>query len=311
MPPETNKLSFFFIILILLGLMAMKDGQEKDLSINLKVLSANLHVAAGVDPLDGKGLSREEVLKNLQKAYEIFKRNDADIILLQEVDFNSKRTANIDQGKWLAERLGMFLTYAETFNTHGVDYPYPEVLKDCLYGIAILSKEKPGDVVKVWLENPPEVRDWPENERRVLLGVELSHNDKKVWVYNTHLDYRSRIIRKIEMQQISGKISGKTAVIGGDFNEPWPLFEPVTDEDRKLVKLHGWKEEKGWQTEWPLILEVKSGLEQKNPPTYPAGEKVKIDHIFTSSKVKIKSMKTIDSEGVSDHFFVLAEIVFN
>jgi len=308
-----NKLLLLLVILMALPSLAisMKNEQAKPEAVkSIKVLTANLHVAAGIPVMPKAGLDNNTILANLNKAVEIFKTVNADVILLQEVDFNSSRSANINQGKFLAEKLGMHLSSVTTFNTHNINYDYPEVLKNCEYGIAILSKQKPLNTKVSWLKNPPEVEAWPENERRVLLSIRLSYAENKtIQISNTHLDYRSRDNRKKQLEQIAPLLDKEAAVIGGDFNEPWPIFSAKSEEDEKLVRLHGWKNGDKWQKDWLRFAGLESCLQKQIPPTYPVeGIKVSIDHIFAKGKASVRSLTRIDSASVSDHHFVLAEI---
>lgn len=276
-------------------------------AMHLSVITANLHVAAGPDPMPDEGLEEAVITENLDRVAAIFREVSPDLILLQEVDFNSHRSAHIDQGKVLAGKLGMHLTRAITLDTREANGTLPKVLRDCLYGIAILSKSKPAERIAIELPNPPENHKWPVNETRVLLGIHLPLTDSGIlFIGNTHLDYRSRATRKEQLDLIRRSLPRHDWILGGDFNEPMPDTQTYSE---KLKHLHGWLPMTGWIPFWPGLLGLRSLKKHQTEATYPVENPiVSIDHLFARGRARVINSRRLDSGGVSDHHFVLSVV---
>ena len=111
-----------------------------------------------------------------------------DFVGLQEVDSVTKRSNRLDQAAEMGKILGMHATYAKTLAFQGG-----------VYGIAILSREKPLSVERIPL---------PGKEPRVLLLCEF----KDCWFGNTHLALQTanqlksvEIIRKVVAERSATK----------------------------------------------------------------------------------------------------------
>jgi endonuclease/exonuclease/phosphatase family metal-dependent hydrolase len=83
-------------------------------------------------------MSRGEVLSNLEKLAEKIRQVDPDLLLLQEVDTNSKRSAFVDQVQWLLDHTA--LNYGAYAATWRADYVPSDGLGPMDSGNAILSR---------------------------------------------------------------------------------------------------------------------------------------------------------------------------
>ena len=141
---------------------------------------------------------------DLERTAETLKSMDADIIALQEVDDRARRSGDIDQASWLADRLGMHAAYGSFMDFQGGRY-----------GLALLSR-RPFLSHEAW-------RLADGNEPRVALAADLSTDSgDPITVISVHFDwveddgYRLEqardTIRRIETLQTPW-------IVLGDFND--------------------------------------------------------------------------------------------
>ncbi|MCH6267692.1 endonuclease/exonuclease/phosphatase family protein [Neobacillus citreus] len=196
-------LSMAFFMVTLTGVQTKAAGIEMEFprgqSVNVKVMSYNIHHAEGVD----------RVL-DLERIAKVIEDEEADIIGLQEVDNHwSERSDFQDQAKWLANRLGMFYVYAANLDRD----PLHEGEPRRQYGTAILSKYP-----ILQSENHP-LTKIGNTEQRGLLEATINVKGNHLHFYNTHLALTTaeRQIQIKEIISIAGESEGPK-VIMGDLN---------------------------------------------------------------------------------------------
>ncbi len=282
-------------------------------ALHLTVVSANLHVAAGVETMPPQGKSEDDIRIQLERAATLFAQVKPDLLLLQEVDFDARRSGCIDQAAFLAERLGMHAYRAVTLDSWGQPTAaMPQVLKDCRYGIALLSRKPLQQIQRALLPNPPENEGWPVNESRVLLSGQWPlPSGESLWVGVTHLDYRSDENRRIQLERIVKVLPKSGWILGGDFNQPLPQASPAA-LPQELMAVHGWNASKISGNFWPKLLGLIPEQTPVCSPTYPLPEPlVTIDGVLADGSAQVKRIQRLDSKGISDHHFVQAEIVIH
>ena len=194
-------IAFFMGSLIGTQSKAKANGTEfeRGVSVNVKMMSYNIHHAEGVDRL-----------LDLERIAKIIEVEGAEIIGLQEVDNHwSERSAFEDQAKWLAERLGMFYVYAANLDRDPLNEGEPRRQ----YGTAILSKYP---ILKS--ENHSLTRIG-NTEQRGLLEATINVKGNHLHFYNTHLALTTAE-REIQMKEIIAIAGGSKGpqVIMGDLN---------------------------------------------------------------------------------------------
>lgn len=150
-------------------------------------------------------------LASLEQLADFIKKENPDIVALQEVDVNTYRDrAKHQNGKnfisELAYRTGMLSLYGKTI-------PY----MGGYYGIGILSKYPYISSERVLLPFFPE----KSKEQRAMLISEIELPDgKSLNFVCTHLDYPSTEIRQKQVEFINRTLlkSDKPVIICGDFN---------------------------------------------------------------------------------------------
>ncbi|MBK5720003.1 endonuclease/exonuclease/phosphatase family protein [Dysgonomonas sp. Marseille-P4677] len=254
--------NFRIYILIIFSFLAINLlAQDK---VQLKVLCYNLRFGE---------------LASLEEFADFIKKENPDIVALQEVDVNTSRTrAPHQNGKnfisELAFRTGMLSLYARTIDYAGG-----------YYGIGILSKYPFSQSQRLFLPMPDGAK-----ERRALLISEVELSDEESITFAcTHLDYTTSDVRKTQVDFINQQLMKiKTPMIlCGDFNA-----RPDSDEIANGMK------------NWMQVSSPDHTIPANNP-------KSKIDYIFcypSSNVWKIVNSYTPVTQ-LSDHLPIITTLV--
>ena len=165
----------------------------------LKVVSYNIRWRGGEE--------LQQLIKLLREDPEI---GGAQIIGLQEVDRNKKRTGNVNTARQIAEALGMRYAWAAP----------PDSDKDGEEetGVVLLSAFPLGDVERVVLEG-----EGPEGRRRVAVGATVKVGHTALRVYSVHAETRMPVEKKIGhwrsvLEDLKRFPEARGAIVLGDFN---------------------------------------------------------------------------------------------
>ncbi|GMV42018.1 MAG: hypothetical protein AMXMBFR64_37340 [Myxococcales bacterium] len=253
----------------------------------LRVLTANLHACAGLDPIPPSGLPAPTVRGTLGRLAAVLAAEAPDVIMAQELDLCGGRTSQVAQADELAARLGMHVVTATCMDTRACDVPAP--LHDLLYGIALFTRLPLSDVTERVL--PPTVGTPPE-ERKVLMGTLPGG----LRVACAHLDPFPTAARHAQLRALSEAIGPRT-ILGADLNEPL-LSPPNTDP---AFARYGWRERSE-----ALDLEPPGDL----IPTWPWPDAVAdIDHVLVRGPgLRALRRWRVDPAGASDHWFLCADV---
>ena len=158
-------------------------------------MTYNIHHGEG---LDGK--------VDLLRISDVIKREQADIVALQEVDKGVERTARRDFPAELAELTGMTCVFSNNFHFQGGEY-----------GNAVLTRFP---IVRWTDAHYKMIRP---GEQRGLLQLTLRVWDRELVFMNTHIDYRpddgERLMNVAEIEGILAGYRGRSIVLAGDFND--------------------------------------------------------------------------------------------
>ena len=263
-----------------------------------------------------------EMQTNLDQIAATIKSADADLVLLQEVDFSSDRSFGTNQAKYLAEQAGYpFLMPAVSWKANYLPFPYwppSEHWKSMSSGGAILSRY-PLKKCEVELLPKPAAQNFAYSLFylfRYLQKCELTWGEKTVVVYNTHLEAFDRINREKQMQIVGERIKQQAdglTIFGGDFNtvpaeadtrHNYP-DEPETDhrQDKTLellVKATGLHD----------TAQLSPPADQKALFTFPAHEpNRKLDYVFVDSNLGVSKLTAINSApDASDHLPLITHL---
>ena len=209
---------------------------------------------------------------NIERGYDFdsilnyLKEKDADVICLQEVDWNNGRTKFLDIAKLLAEKLGMVAYFGIEFNE--LDTPLREAKLEGggVCGNAILTRLKPLEVYRVelpvlhnWESPPPETRFRLLREkrtgRRFCLCATMQIYGEKVTICNAHFENVNGGVagRKKSLEELLEKINKKgKVIIAGDMNtlhnKVTRLFN-MSKENQNIPESKGKREVLYWKEE--------------------------------------------------------------
>ena len=212
---------------------------------------------------------------DLERTAETLISMDADIIALQEVDDRARRSGDIDQASWLADRLGMHAAYGSFMEFQGGRY-----------GLAILSRQ-PIQSYESW-------RLADGHEPRVALAADILTGSGDVitmivvhydWVEDDgyRFDQAQETIRRIETLETPW-------IVLGDFND--------VPGSRTMV---------AFETIGRNVLKPVD-----DAATFPSGHpEVEIDHIITgpADVWRPASAMVIPESRTSDHRPVMSELI--
>ena len=238
----------------------------------IRVMTYNIHSCIGVD---GK-LFPERIAR-------IIKRQNPDLIGLQEVDRGKQRSKNIDQTQVLAKSLGMSEVFFPLVHSDGGDY-----------GLAVMSRYP---IIHADCILLPRLSSRTTVEKRGIMHIICETAQGKLHFLNTHLSLTRRE-RIAQMAHVVGagllsKIPSRESIIfcgdlnGGVNSAVYKLLSSkLTDAQNIYPEV---QPAPSFMSTWPLL---------------------RLDHIFHSNHLVPLSIKVPtdwECRLASDHFPVLAE----
>jgi endonuclease/exonuclease/phosphatase family metal-dependent hydrolase len=171
---------------------------QKPLSASIKVMSYNIHHCN--PPSAGALIDVDTIAGTIRKLAP-------DIVALQEVDVNTRRSGKIDQAALLGNKTGMKSYFFKAIDHDGGEY-----------GVAILTKLAVKQVKQYALPTVPETKGEP----RILATIVLQDVDGREMMFAcTHLDAQpkdqNRILQIKEIESILKAVS-IPVIIAGDLN---------------------------------------------------------------------------------------------
>ncbi len=261
---------------------------------------------------------KDTVLKNIAGITDIILSTDADILLLQEVDENSKRTFNIDQTAIYNEEFGTNSAFAYNYLCNYVPFPVPTIGK-VASGVMTFSDYEITEAQRVSLPCP---FSWPvraANIKRCIIisRMPIENSEKELVAVNFHLEAYDDGEGKIAQTKLLWSIleeeyaKGNYVIAGGDFNQSFPgALESYPIKNAELWTpgiLDAAKE--SWAYAYDTATPTCRLL---NEPYDPASENTQyyvIDGFILSPNVELISAETLDCGfEFSDHNPVRMEI---
>ena len=233
-----------------------------------RVMTYNIHHGEG---LDGK--------VDLLRISDVIKREQADIVALQEVDKGVARTARRDLPAELAALTGMTCVFSNNFHYQGGEY-----------GNAVPTRFP---IVRWTDAHYKMIRS---GEQRGLLQLTLRVHGRELVFMNTHIDYRpddtERLMNVAEIQGLLAKYQGRPIILAGDFND--------NPGSRTHVKM---KEQ--FEDTWELIGQGEGF-------TYPTeAPRKRIDYLWLSKDKSVVPLRAwVPDADASDHRPLVAEVRF-
>jgi endonuclease/exonuclease/phosphatase family metal-dependent hydrolase len=247
-----------FLLLAFLSLPTLAQDKPP----TLRVLTYNVH--------HGEGLDKK---LDLPRIANIIKSTDPDLVAIQEVDFKTKRTGEIDTPAELAKLTGLHAYFAKAMDYQGG-----------AYGQLILSKHELTDT-KTHMLPPAEQGVEP----RIMAEAHVKIGDTTIAFFGTHLDHQNdarRIKQAEEITRITADTKDNIMLLAGDLNAR-PDSTPIA------ILLKNW-------------TDPSAG---KNLLTIPAEKpRYQIDYVLYRPKDKLRAteVRVLEEPVASDHRPVLA-----
>lgn len=188
--------------------------------------------------------SKEEVEGNVQAVSNFIQTENPDMVLFQEVDFNSKRSYDINELDAIQKSLsGYSDTSALNYSCIYVPFPFPTTIGKVNSGLVTLNRFNVSEGTR---QSLPVSFSWPvrlANLKRGLLieRLPIEGSDKQLVVINLHLEAYDSGEGKIAQTKVLSDLlkkeyeKGNYVIAGGDFNQSFPGTSsykyPHTDED--------------------------------------------------------------------------------
>jgi endonuclease/exonuclease/phosphatase family metal-dependent hydrolase len=160
-----------------------------------------------------------------------------DIVFLQEIDVNSKRSYEINQVKYLSQAWKGSSAFALNFKCPFVPVPFPDFIGKVESGLLTLNSYGTTSAERISLPSP---FSWPERIaqlKRCLLVQRIPIQDNgsaELVLVNLHLEaYDSGGAGRIAQTRVLAEFlkaeyaKGNYCVAGGDFNQVFPALKDV------------------------------------------------------------------------------------
>jgi endonuclease/exonuclease/phosphatase family metal-dependent hydrolase len=180
---------------------------------------------------------KKYVEKNIQGATQFLKNTKADFFLLQEVDFDSDRSYNINQYEAYQKSLPNYSSYfAPNYQVGRVPVPvlhFWDVYGQTNSGLGSFSRYQPTEATRFQL---PGAFDWPTNifqlDRCLLVQRFKVKNNKELVVVNIHNSAYDKggVMKEKQMDFLKDMLikeyeKGNYVIAGGDWNQCPPNFK--------------------------------------------------------------------------------------
>ncbi len=290
----------------------------------ITILTWNISYAYGAGS-EGEGYVTRpaaEVTKRVDGIAKAIRESGADIVLLQEVDFDSRRSAHIDELERIAKAAGYrYAARAVTWKAGYVPYPYWPPSRNfgpVRSGGGILSKY-PIKSNRVTLYPKPASNSGVYNAFylfRFTETVEVDFAGRKLTVLNNHLEAYDKANREAQAQALAAVLGADsqdgTVIAGGDFNS-------VPPEASKKANFADGPDNYEGDTTIDTLRAVAGMKEVVEKEEYARGERKyftfpssaptrRLDYIFVPSDAVVKEVQVGEAGELSDHLPLMAKV---
>lgn len=259
---------------------------------------------------------RQRVQQNLGGIVETIRDIKPDLVLLQEMDLDSKRSYNIDERQEIAGQVGVYQSsFAYNYKVLYVPYPLPTMGKvEC--GLCTLSSYGALSSRRMSLPCPFKYPIRLCNLKRCLMvnRIPVKDSEREFVVVNLHLEAydsgegkaaQTAVLRDFLEQEVE---KGNYVLVGGDFNQ---TFSNIDTSMYPLINGDMWQ---------PAVVETEDFSEQlqflmdNRVPSCRSLDRqyigadpndfqyYMIDGFIVSDNIEVDSMETLDLQFVhSDH----------
>jgi endonuclease/exonuclease/phosphatase family metal-dependent hydrolase len=287
----------------------MMDINEKPSVI--KILTFNISYLHGRGS-EGPGYEyrpAEFYKKTLENLAQEIKAWDADVVCLQETDFDSGRSHGMNQAQYIAKKAGYpYLAEAVSWESNYIPFPYWPIKNHFGHmksGGAILSRFPLSDH-EVTLLSKPKSHPWWYNLfylHRYFQKVTITVADKNFKLINLHLDAFDKTDRRSQARKLAEKVKTEDIdLIAGDFN----TLPPSATKRSKFYNDDDYENDSTYQ-----VMESTNLSEVIPDEIYAKDENLyftcpawapdrRLDYIWYKSGLKMMKAEVLPS-AISDH----------
>jgi endonuclease/exonuclease/phosphatase family metal-dependent hydrolase len=293
----------------------------------IRVMTYNIGYGYGLgsDGSDYHPKSREEIEASIRNMADLIRSDSIDVVLIQEIDFGSKRSGNFDQLAMLAELTGLsYGAEAVGWDANYVPFPYwpPSYhFGRVLSGGAVLSRFPIVDNQVMLLNKPAENAGYYNRFYlyRFHQAVGMVVNGDTVYVVNNHLEAFRTANRMEHAQSLVNWVedlskSKNVIAVGGDMNAlPYNAtqltdFNDTSGDDYtgdRTMEIIGMM--KGFRE---LASHEEYAANRDIWHTFPAdAPNRRLDYIFVNTRYSFNNGQIPRKYGsLSDHLPVVADI---
>lgn len=258
----------------------------------------------------------------LVKMGEAMKAHRADVVLLQEIDFDAKRSFHLDEGEILARASGLrYFAPAVSWRANYIPFPYWPM--DAHFGAmksggGILSRFPITEASVQLLPKPPKnpfIYNW-FYLFRYLQRVVIQVGDQPIEVFNMHLDAFHLDNREQQATMVVDRVRKAQpahVIVGGDLNTVPPessLKHGYPDEDHTDHRTDQTLSTFRGLGFTPAVNAEQFRSDEERFFTFPAhAPNRQLDHLFFSPGFRVKSARVLRDVGdPSDHLPLVAEV---
>src|SRR3989339_1077320 len=275
----------------------------------LTVVTYNIGYAYGLENNKGGRLTKSDVTRNLLQMIDALRQSNPDILFLQEVDFHSRRTYDINQAVLIANALNMpYSAHSLTWDHTYLPWPFWPISSHygrVVSGQVVMSRFPIVSQDVLVFDKPQSNPFWYNwfYLDRVVQKITLLINNQRYSVFHVHLEAFDEKARQQQTARLSRWVSEnrETALLAaGDFNSTTNIGPSLSiREANELLASKVFLKTLEKET-------LLTNAETANLLTYPSDlPQMKLDHIFYSSKLKpVKT--TVLNSNASDHAAVLS-----
>ena len=302
------------------------SNHQAEAAGTLRIMTWNLAYARGTNPDNrvNRPISPSQLAQRLSMMAKVIRDRRVDILLVQEIDFDSKRSHHIDQMISLARESGLpFAAQAISWDARYVPFPYWPPTSHygrVKSGGAILSR------VPI-LENTVHLLPKPKNNPwwynafylfRYSQWVSIKIGGQLFWIVNNHLEAFDKENRQEQAKIVEGLVQERSKrapilVLGGDLNTVPPEaqrkhdFPDADNDDYRDDRTLGIFREITTLRE--IISREDYRASERTFFTFPTMDPTRrLDYLFVSNRATVSEVEFVETMDFSDHRPVLAEI---
>jgi endonuclease/exonuclease/phosphatase family metal-dependent hydrolase len=264
----------------------------------IRVLAWNIaHGRGDIEPglfRNWRGGTLEERLERLERMAAVLRQADADVVVLNEVDFDARWSGRVNQAAFLARAAG----YSTWVEQRSFDFQFP--FQHYAFGNAILTRLPLLDARWVELPGHSQLEEAGFGSKEAVVA-NLATTRAPVSVAAIHLEFRSEEIRLAAVPVLDGLRDTDVGplVLAGDFNTAPPGW-PGAADTTALGELLG----RGW----------RSPRAERSPTaadfTFPTFElQMSLDWILVEPPLRAVETRVLQNgRRLSDHAPVLTVV---